>query len=286
MGNANTLRMLPEQGWLSGFANLFGQACGRFWRTKKWIIQTVFWLIFLNGLLAAFIWPDRAALIAAIMVPIPANLTPMQTLDFDPLANALIMIVIFMGFGIPISTVITGQDAIIGERQSGTAAWVLSKPVTRPAFILSRMAAGAVGILVTGVVIQNIVVYSQISLLIGEPLPIAGFLGSMGLMALLTMYYLTLTFMLGSIFKNRGPVMGIVMFMALVGPAVLVKTVPYLGSVTPWSFIMDDPSGNMPMALALLRNQPIASVAPILGTALMCVVFTVIAILRFRREEF
>ncbi len=286
MENANILKRLPEQGWWTGFANLFRQASGRFWRTKRWVVQTIFWLVFLNGLLAAFIWPDRASLITAMKVPIPANITPMQTLDFDPLANVLIMVVVFMGLGIPISTVIAGQDAIIGERQSGTAAWVLSKPVTRTAFILSRLAAGAIGILVTGVVIQYIVTYFQLSLLIGEPLPIAGFLGSMGLMALLTMYYITLTFMLGSIFKNRGPVMGISMFMALAGPAILVKTVPFLGFVTPWSFIMDDPYGNMPMALALLRGQPIVSVVPIVSTALLCVVFAAVTILRFRREEF
>jgi len=60
---------------------------------------------------------------------------------------------------LPIVAIIIAQDAIIGERQSGTAAWVLSKPVSRPAFILSKLVAGAIGLLVTGIVIQGVVAY-------------------------------------------------------------------------------------------------------------------------------
>ncbi len=285
MGNTSTLRMLPEQGWSSGFANLFRQASGRFWRTKKWLIQTIFWLAFLNGFLAILIWPGAAAMTAAAKDPIPANLTPMEALAKDPLGDPLIMLVVFMGLGISVSAVIGSQDSIIGERQSGTAAWVLSKPVTRTSFILSRLAAGAVGIMVTGVVIQFVVAYTQLSLLTGGLWSIPGFLGSMGLMSLLTMFYITLTFMLGSFFKNRGPVMGIGMFLGLVGPGILVKAVPIFGYFTPWSFIMDDQFGNLPMALALIKGQPI-SLVPVIVTALLCVVFTMVAILRFRREEF
>ncbi len=285
MGNTSTLRLLPEQGWSSGFANLFRQASGRFWRTKKWLIQTIFWLAFINGFLAVLIWPGAAALTAAEKEPIPANLTPMEALAKEPLGDPLIMFVVFLGLGISVSAVIGSQDTIIGERQSGTAAWVLSKPVTRSAFILSRLAAGAVGLLVTGVVIQYLVGYTQLSLLTGEPWSIAGFLGSMGLMALLTMFYVTLTFMLGSFFKNRGPVMGIGMFMGLVGPGILVKAVPVFGLFTPLSFIMDDRYGNLPMALALIVGRPI-SLVPVILTALLCAVFTAVAILRFRREEF
>ncbi len=285
MASTNVLKMVPEQGWRSGFSNLFRQANGRFWHTRKWLVQTIFWLIFINGFLAVLIWPAAAELTAAREVAIPANLTPMQALQYDPFGDPLIMIVVFLGLGIAVSAVIASQDAIIGERQSGTAAWVLSKPVTRPAFILSRLAASAIAIIATGVVFQLALAYTQLSLLAGAPWPIAGFLGAMGLMVLLTMFYVTLTFMLGSIFKNRGPVMGIGMFLGLVGPAILVKAVPILGLFTPWSFIMDDPYGNLPMALALIKGQPI-SILPVIGTALMCVAFTAVAILRFRREEF
>ncbi len=285
MENANVLKRLPEQSWLTGFANLFRQASGRFWHTKKWVIQTIFWLVFLNGFLAVLIWPDSAALIAKGKEPIPANLTPMQALAKDPLGDAVIMFIVFMGLGIPISAVISGQDALIGERQSGTAAWVLSKPVTRPAFVLSRLAATAIGIIGTAVVIQFAVGYTQLSLLTGGRWPITNFMGAAGLMALMTLFYITLTFMLGSIFKNRGPVMGINLFLSLAGPALLVKMVPLLGSITPWNFIMDDVFGNLPMALALMMGQPIP-IMPVISTALMCVVFTAVAILRFRREEF
>ncbi len=288
MENTNALKMVDEKGWRSGFANLFKQASGSWWRTRKWLIQTIIWLVMLNGSVASQLWKDPAAAIAAaekFKTVSTANLTPMQVLNKDPIGMILIMFVILMGMALPIAAIIFGQDAIIGERQSGTAAWVLSKPVTRPAFILSRLAAGAVGILVTGVVIQGVVLYAQLSLLFGTPWPIAGFLGAMGLMVLLVLFSITLTFMLGTIFKNRGPIMGISLFLALAGPSILVKLVPFLGSITPWSFIMDDPLGNTPMALTLMLGHPIP-IAPVISTVVLCVVFTAVAILRFQREEF
>ncbi len=285
MGNTSYVKMLPEQGWMTGFDNLFRQASGRFWRTRKWLVQVIFWLFFLNGMFAVALLQDPAASISARNTPIPANLTPMQALEYDPIGTSLMVFLAFMGLGLPIVAATSAQDAIIGERQSGTAAWVLSKPVSRPAFILSRLAAGAVGIVVTGVVIQGAAAYTQLSLLIGEPWPITGFLGAMGLMALTILFYLTLAFMLGSIFKSRGPVLGISLFLALVGPAILVKAVPYIGSLTPWNFIMDDRFGNLPLSLALMLGQPIP-IAPVISTAFFCVIFTAVAILRFQREEF
>jgi ABC-type transport system involved in multi-copper enzyme maturation permease subunit len=39
----------------------------------------------------------------------------------------------------PIGVAVLAQGAIVGEKQSGTAAWVLSKPVSRSAFILAKL---------------------------------------------------------------------------------------------------------------------------------------------------
>ena len=58
-----------------------------------------------------------------------------------------------------IAVIIIMKDTLVGEKQSGTAAWVLSKPVSRPAFILSKLAANSIGVLATIVILPGVVAF-------------------------------------------------------------------------------------------------------------------------------
>lgn len=282
MENTSALKMVHEHGWLNGFANLFHAANSSFWGTRKWMIQAGLWLVLLNGP-ALFLWKIPADKISELYAALDSIKT-MQAVQQNMLSVALILYVIFVAIGFPIAAIIAGQDAIIGERQSGTAAWVLSKPVSRPAFILSRLASRALGILIAGLVIHGVAVYAQLSLRIGSWWPAAEFAGAMGLAFLNTLFYLTLTYMLGALFSNRGAVLGISLSVALIGP-VLLRSMPVLKDITPWTFFLDQ-SGNLPDGYALLLGQPAQSPIPIICTAVMCVLFTIVTILRFQREEF
>jgi len=55
------------------------------------------------------------------------------------------------GIATAIGVAVLAQDALIAEKHSGTAAWVLSKPVSLSAFILSKVIANAAGILISTV---------------------------------------------------------------------------------------------------------------------------------------
>jgi ABC-2 type transport system permease protein len=283
MENTNPLRTLNERGWQMGFANLFHEANASWWHTKKWLIQIVIWLLFLNGMLAMFLWKAPPETMSQAVTAFDSY-NSMEAVQQDPVASAFVVFLVFSAMALPVAAIIAGQDAIIGERQSGTAAWVLSKPVSRPAFILSKMAASTIGILITGVVIQGVVAYIQLSLRSGFPWPFAGYLGTMGMVFLNVLFYLTLTYMLGSIFSSRGPVLGISLAVAMIGPA-LFRSLPIINDLTPWTFFLPI-TEEVPLGLAVAFGQPPASVTPIICTALMCLVFTAIAILHFQREEF
>ena len=283
MENTNSLKMVNVRGWRMGFANLFQVASGSFWRTKKWLIQTGIWFLCLNGMLASLLWKipaDKLSLAASSF----GNVRTMDAIQGNQIAFAVMMFMTVCSLALPIAAIVAGQEAIIGERQSGTAAWLLSKPVSRPAFILSKLAASAIGMLVTAVVIQGTAAYSMLSLRIGAPWPITGFLGAMVMTFLNLFFYLTLTYMLGSLFTSRGPVLGISLTMALVGPSVL-RSLPVLRDITPWAFFLNV-TDEVPLGLAIALGQSPASIICIIGTTLMCVIFTAVAILRFRREEF
>ena len=283
MENTSTLRKINERGWRMGFTNLFNANNTKYWHTKKWIVQTVFWLLFVNGMLAAMIWSIPAEQVPESFASL-VSINDMKAVQQNPLAIILIDILAMYALALPIGAIIAGQDSIIGERQSGTAAWVLSKPVSRPAFVLSKLAASALGILITGVVIQGVVAYIQLSLRIGAPWPITGFLGVMGLVILGLFFYITLTFMLGSIFASRGAVLGISLGVALMGPSML-RSMPVIKDITPWTFFIPALE-EVPVGLSLAFGQSPQLIVPIICTALFSLLFTVISLLRFRREEF
>lgn len=283
MDNSSSLRIVNDHGWLNGFTNLFTAANASWWRTRRWLVQAVFWLIFLDGMLAIFLWRIPPEIISESASSL-GSIKAMEAVPLNLLASALMVFTAFGGMGLSIAAIIAGQDAFIGERQSGTAAWVLSKPVSRLAFILSRLAASTIAMLVTGVVVPSVAAYIQLSIKTGSWWPIAGFAGAMGLAFLNMIFYLSLTYMLGSLFSSRGAVLGISLAIALIGPTVL-RTMPVLRDLTPWSFFFNT-SENAPAALALMMGQSLESVTPIICTALLSALFVVVSILRFQREEF
>jgi len=167
---------------------------------------------------------------------------------------------------------------VIGEKQGGTAAWILSKPVSRSSFILSKLAADAVGVMLFIVAIPSVVGYIEISMAGGKPIDAGAFLGGVGVAVLTLSFYLALVLMLGVLFDQRGPVLGI-SFGLLFGVMLLVSFVPGIAYVLPAS--MDIPAPTLAM------EQPLPSVAfyTFLATGAWVVIFAAVGLWRFRNRE-
>lgn len=281
MDNTSRLKIVNSCNWFTGFSNLFQASSAGFWRTKKWIIQPLIWLIILNAVLIK-IWSTPADIIPELLASYKSGFS-MELLVQSQLGTALMNFFLFTAVLPAIAAIIAGQDALIGERQSGTAAWVLSKPVTRAAFILSKMAASTIGLFFTGVLIPGVAAYIQLSMWSKAAWP-QGFFGAMGLVFLNAFFYLTLTYMLGAIFSNRGIVLGISLAMAIGGPLFLYS-VPVLNQITPWTILMPL-GGGMSPGLAMTFGLPPEPILPIIGTVVLCLVFIAVTLLRFRAEEF
>lgn len=277
MAANSVFQSVNEHGWRTGFANLFRKESRDWWGTRSWLVQTLIWTAILNGLLATLLFavPPEASQASA-----PTGMAA-QPKD----VTALMVFFIMAGISLSIGTIILGQDEIIDEKKQGTAAWILSKPVSREAFILSKLLANALNLLVVMVLIQGGLAY-LIFALTGNLLPIGPFVGALGLVFLNLMFYLTLTIMLGALFKERGGVIGIPMVF-LFGYQIIYGILPFLGEIMPWALTtpLDERSGAS-LALALVLGQPLPSVTPIIATAVWCVVFTGVAVWRFNRDEF
>ena len=191
--------------------------------------------------------------------------------------------ILFSGFFAACGVVVLAQDALIGEKRSGTAAWVLSKPVSRTAFMLAKLAADAIGILVTFVIVQGVIGYFIYRVGTGISLPIPNFIAGLGLVALVLLFFLSLTYLLGSISNARGLVVGLPLIF-IFGYQIANKF-PLLIKIMPWNLVTDM-IGSPALAITLIKGQPLATITPIIGTAVLTILMTVVAVWRFQREEF
>jgi len=245
-----------------GLVNMLIKENAAWWRTRRWWIQCLVALFFLNYLMA------------------------MNLIVLGSVNNALYTFMMVAGAVAPIAAIIIGQDAIQGEILSGTAAWVLSKPLQRPAFILAKLIVHGMGLLATWIVLPGAVAYLELVVISKVHLPVPGFAGMLGLAYLNLLFYLTLALMLATLFQGRGPVLGIPIF--VVWGHMITPLGVLLANVMPWRLLIDLGKNRALPALGgyLLEGVPLPTVTPIIATVLWCVLFTGVAIWRISREEF
>jgi ABC-2 type transport system permease protein len=165
----------------------------------------------------------------------------------------------------------------------GTAAWILSKPVSRKAFVLAKLIAHSIAFVVLAVVATTIVFCGEIYLLAGIVPALLDLLAGMGIWALLVLFYVTLAIMLGTFFNARGAVLGIALGFMFAG-YVVPNVSPDAAMFFPWML------GQIALVLALgtraPRPLPPTAIIPVIATILWIVIFIVAAIWRFGKEEF
>ncbi len=256
---------VPNQTHGNGLRVLLQRENRVWWGSRRWLVQTLLAVGGLNGLLAVvlYILPNVMAAAGETMDPIEAGVQ------------------LYMGLGafaIAIDTIILTQDTLIGEIESGVAEWVLSKPVSRASYILAKLLANALGLLVTLIILPGAVAYLLLSLANGAPYPALAFVGALGILALHTLFYLALSLLMGAVVKDRGLLLAVTLG-SLLGGALFVDLIPQLTLFTPWAL------PNIAAALGLGVPLPPALLAPIAVTLLLSVAAVALALWRFERRE-
>jgi ABC-2 type transport system permease protein len=258
----------PTHGRWSGFINLLRKEFRMWWGTRRWLVQSLLWLFVLNGIAALFI----------LVVPRMTRPDGPPALEGDPVVNGLSYFFSIGSVALGIAVVALMQNAVLGERKSGTAAWVLSKPVTREAFVLSKLLANAVNVLVLLVGLPGLVLHLEMMLAGGTGRPLWGLLAGIGGLALYLLFYLSLTLMLSVLSDSGGQVLGVSLGI-LFGGMLLSQLVSALGTVGPWRLPY--------LALLLATGQAVPEWAPVpaAATAAWTAVFAAVSVVAFRRQE-
>jgi ABC-2 type transport system permease protein len=261
MASANVpLQAAAGRGWLVGFGNMVDKEYGSWWRTRRGLLHVFLWLLVINGFLFLVGVDEHGG-------------NPYRAL------NELIQIFfqvggLFATIGIIVST----QSSVLGERQLGTAEWVLSKPVTREAFLLSKLLVNGVTFIGLAVVIPTVAFFLQ-TLLHTYLQPSPGpFMLGLALHVEQLVFYLALTLALGAVLSSRGAVSGVAIGLLFAG-LILPNFFPSLMTWTPFAL----PAAGYMVA----TGRPLSDGAwvPILVTVLWTLLFVLVALWRFDREE-
>lgn len=262
-----------ERGWRSGFANLMHKELSPWLGRRHWLTEAIPWMIILNTIVVLFALlvlnlpePGRAA---GSQVPAVGTLAPQMYFSL----TAMI---------VSVGAILQSHGLIIGEKQLGTAEWILSKPVSRPAFVLSKLIGHGSSYVAAGVVLPGLLFYLVMLAWTSQALPTSPFAVALGLLALQVAFYQSLTVMLGTVLNSRGAVAGVSLGFLFSG-SIVSQLLPWTALVTPWG---------LSNAAVLLVIGPAAGVPstpsltlPVLATALASVLFAAIAVKRFERDD-
>ena len=270
------LQRVNEWSGLRGFSNLFQKENRAWWSTRRWWINAILWPGMLGGLvvLMMFVVPALAEQsgdpgVATAGGPLPFAMQMGRTVFFEMGTMVL-----------AIGMIVICQDLIADEKQSGVTEWLLSKPIARRSYILAKLMATLVAMLPLLIILPAILTYFLFFIRSGQFFPLLSFISGVGLMVLHSLFYLTLTLMLGTLYGSRAPILGIALGI-LLGGNFISSLLPSLAYITPWM---------LAKVASLVADSQVVPAGllwgPLAATGLWSLIFTLVALAKFEKVEF
>jgi ABC-2 type transport system permease protein len=234
---------------------------------RLFIVMIVFALFGLISPLTAKYLPDIVKALAGNQLALPIIPTPTVADAIDQFLKNLDQ------FGV-LTAILLAMGAVATEKDRGTAAFVMTKPVSRAAFLVAKLVAIGANLLLAIAVAGALAYYY--TLVLFEPLPVGGY-AAMCLLLWLSIYvYAALTF-LGSTLAGSaagGAGLGIV-FLVI---TLILSALPRVGDYMPQALLGP--------ARALALGLPPSDLAtPLIASVGIIVAATALSWLSFRRQE-
>ena len=270
ISRSGQLQLVQEKGWRRGLSNLLRGEYSAWFKSSKWWKHLLLWFSIINVMMIFMIIASADA-----------------ARDGEEGPPVLFMYGLFGGMFVAFGVMIIMQRVLVGEKRSGTAAWVLSKPVTRTAFVVSRLVVNSIAILLTSVIVPGVIFYLTLGLFsdFGWLSPF-GFLAALQMISLHTFFWIALVLMMGTLFESSGGVIAVPMtlyFIFWMGTGMipgLIYISPLLLTFSP------EPEQMNALPVSLMTGEPVFSWLPLIATVVSCVIFIAVAIRRFNRQEF
>ncbi len=229
---------------MTGFSVLLAKELRESWRTRRIpVVIALFLFVGILSPLTARYLPEILHLALgdqAATIPIP---TPTA-------ADAVLQLQKNLGQFGALAAIVLAMGLVASEKERGTAAFLLTKPLSRSSFLLGKIVGlGAVLLLATVLAILAGWVYTAI---LFSPQPLGGWLALALLTWLALMAWAAITFLASTVLPSAAAAAGVG-----VGALLLISLVAAIPPVGRWL-----PSGLDPPALALATGQPIVRRGP------------------------
>jgi ABC-2 type transport system permease protein len=220
---------------------------------------------------------DGVLALALFLFPTLTDPDGNPLVDENPLQMSSEMFVGLAAVALAIGVIVAMQDAIIEEVQLGTAAWVLSKPVTRTALLAAKLAAAVLGFVLLMALPPVVGAYGLFWLYEPGAVTWPQLAGMLGVISLHALFYLTLALLLGTLTTRRGALLAVTLGSLLVGGMVPITA---LVQISPWQL--------QRVGMMVLHGMPLDNLALTMigATAAWCVLFLGAAAWRIERMEF
>jgi ABC-2 type transport system permease protein len=178
-----------------------------------------------------------------------------------------------MGQIVMIALVIAGAGAVSGERSSGTAILVLTKPLSRPAFILAKVISQQI-LLVVSTVLGTIVTIAVTAALF-DNLPVKPFVIGVLLWLAFALFFAAVMTLCSVMVRSRGGAAGAGLFFLF--STLIASAFPIIAK---WTF-----AGLTSASTKALLGQSPPVLWPLLTAGVGMVVAAAAAVVIFRRQE-
>ncbi|UCD99256.1 MAG: ABC transporter permease subunit [Chloroflexota bacterium] len=263
------LQSVKEKGWKRGLGNLLQGEYSAWFKSSRWWKHLILWFTIINVMMIIMV-------IASAQEAKKGNEGP----------PILLMYGVFGGMFVAIGVMVIMQQVLVREKRSGTAAWVLSKPVTRTAFVLSRLTVNSIAILLTAVIVPGVVLFITLGLFsdLGWLSPF-GFTAALVMISLNMFYWIAMVLMMGTLSDSPSVVIAVpiaLFFTFAYGPGL----VPQLIYISPLMLVFSPAEQMSPLTVSFISGEPVFSWLPLISTVVFSVIFIAVAIWRFNRQEF
>jgi ABC-2 type transport system permease protein len=238
---------------------------------RTWRIWVMPGLLLFTGAVAPVMAKIAPALVESLATSQPGTIIQLP----EPIAqDAFFQFTESLNQMVLIALIIACADLISGERRSGTALLILTKPVSRAAFVMSKVIAQILSVLAP-LVAASLACWIGTRLIFGA-VSMRPLIEASALWFALAISFIAVMTLLSTLFSAQAGAAGI-------GIAVYAGMI-LLGQ---WEWTRRLSPGGIFSALdRAIRNEPLAVTGPLIATGVFTVACLAIAIWRFQRTEF
>ncbi|MFX1284315.1 MAG: ABC transporter permease [Promethearchaeota archaeon] len=248
--------------WTRGFDNQFRIELSRWFKGKKFVTHLLLWCGTINGLIQ-LLWlqsPHIETYLPIMLFSILEGLVP------------------------SIGIIILMQESIAGEIKTGTASWILSKPISRESYILAKWLGNLIGATVTMIIIPSIIFHLQLLIFTDLTINYSMLIPVILVLTLNMLLYLSFTLFMGSFQRNSALIIALPIGIYLLQQFILV-IFDFMVDYIPWGLtapLLDDTPS---IVVSLISGLDPFSLMPMISISVYILVFLILAKMIMQRQE-